>query len=120
MIRLTRDHSLVQALVDSGELDPAAARTSPLRNQITRAINMPGDPAPDVRIESLEPGDRLLLCTDGVTTMLEDDAIREILSHSADASEVCRSLVQAANDAGGLDNITALVIDYRRPAPVRG
>jgi protein phosphatase len=71
---------------------------------------MEGDPLPDVRLVKLRSGDRLLLCTDGLTAMLSDDQILSILASNRDADAACRQLVDAANEAGGKDNITVVLI----------
>jgi serine/threonine protein phosphatase PrpC len=118
--RLTRDHSIVQILVDSGEIGEADAPAHPARGQVTRYVGMPGEALPEVRLVGLRPADRLLLCCDGLTDMLSEAEINLLLRRKKSARAACRGLVDAANEAGGRDNITAIVIDRPgRKAPVR-
>jgi protein phosphatase len=109
-LQLTRDHSLVQLLVDNDEIRPEDAATHPAHGQITRYVGMEGDPLPDVRLVKLRSGDRLLLCTDGLTAMLSDHQILSILANNREADAACHQLVDAANEAGGKDNITVVLI----------
>jgi protein phosphatase len=109
---LTTDHTWVQDRVDSGELTPVEARAHPYANVLTRVLGLP-DPGPaDILIEEAVPGDTFLLCTDGLTGMLPDDALLEILSRPGRAATIAQSLVDAANAKGGLDNITVLVLRH--------
>ena len=112
LMRLTRDHSEVQRLVDQGMMTPYQARSSPNRHLITQYIGMdPGDkdfqPTLSKSAEVM-PGDRYLLCSDGLIDMVEDEAIRRFLCKARDASEAVDTLVQQALDNGGHDNVTAL------------
>ncbi len=109
---LTHDHSLVQALIDAGEITVEQAADHPARGRLTRHIGMEGDPLPEARRLELRAGDRLLLCTDGLTGMLDDPLLLLILNEQPDPEAACRALVDAANEAGGTDNITALVVSY--------
>ena len=108
--RLTRDHSLAQALVDAGAITDQQAADHPARGQLTRYIGMVGEALPDARRVTLRPDDRLLLCSDGLTAMLDDARIQAVLHGCPDPHHACRALVGAANDAGGTDNITVLVL----------
>jgi serine/threonine protein phosphatase PrpC len=110
--RLTRDHSLAQALADAGAITEQQAAGHPGRGQLTRHIGMAGEVWPDTCRIILRPADRLLLCSDGLTSMLDDARIREILNGCPDPDHACRTLIEAANDAGGTDNITVLVIAH--------
>lgn len=107
--RLTRDHTLVQAMVDAGTLSPEAAAAHPRRNYITRALGV------DERIEieftetSLQKGDRLLLCSDGLFNFVPEPRIRELMQ-SEPESFIPKRLIDAANDGGGGDNVSAVVI----------
>lgn len=111
LIPLTRDHSLMEDYIGRGLLTPAAARVHPNSHVLTRAIGID----PDVRVETrslpLEPDDTLLLCTDGLTKMLEDPQILEALEQGdRTPATVCRRLVDLANACGGHDNTTVVVI----------
>jgi serine/threonine protein phosphatase PrpC len=108
--RLTRDHSLAQALIDAGAITDQQATGHPARGQLTRHMGMVGEALPDACRVALQPDDRLLLCSDGLTGMLDDAWIQAILNRSPDPQHACHVLVEAANDAGGTDNITVLVI----------
>lgn len=112
---LTRDHSVVQELIDTGEITEAEAATHPERNRITASIGMPGDAAPDSRRVPLRKGDKLLLCSDGLANMVADPEIGQILGRRQCTEMVCQDLVDAANAAGGHDNITAVVVEVREP-----
>ena len=110
--QVTRDHSLVQEMVRIGELDETQARSHPDKNIITRAIGADKNLKIDVFEEQIEPGDKILLCTDGLTNMLEDTAIFEILNDARSGlSEKVEQLVRQANENGGTDNIT--VVEYQ-------
>lgn len=107
--QLTDDHSLVAEQVKAGLLTPEQARTSSHRNVITRALGIGEDVAPDVQELVLQPGDRLLLCSDGLTEMVLDRDIAKVLAKHPPAQAV-RKLIDAANASGGVDNITAVVV----------
>ncbi len=111
LARITTDHSLVQELVDAGELTEEEARSDPRRSMITRALGMDAEVEVDAYPVGLRRGDRVLLCSDGLTSMVDDDGIAVLLASEADPTEAARALVTAANDAGGLDNVTVIVID---------
>lgn len=115
LFRLTRDHTLVDEMVRRGELTAEEAARHRLRHIITNTV---GSDPKDVKVElhklSLEDGDRLLLCSDGLTEMLVDQAINEALAAETDPKPAGERLVDAANAAGGRDNVTVIVADYRR------
>jgi PPM family protein phosphatase len=109
--RLSRDHTYVQHLVDSGQLDPAGVGRHPWRNVVLRSLD--GDPVHDgVDLVPLavEPGDRLLLCSDGLTDLVPEDLIAELLAVD-DPQSAAAVLAQAALAAGGRDNVTCVVVD---------
>jgi serine/threonine protein phosphatase PrpC len=110
--RLTKDHSIVQLLIDTNEIDPADAASHPARGQLTRFVGMEGEPLPEVQAVTHEARDRLLLCSDGLTGQLSDAAVGEILLRNEEPPAACRELIDAANEAGGKDNITALVVEF--------
>jgi protein phosphatase len=109
--QLTEDHSLVEQLVREGQLTPEEAQVHPQRSIITRALGL--DPEVDVDSWELTPykGDRILLCSDGLTNEVSDDEIASTLRTVSDPDEAARQLVQAARDHGGSDNITCVVVD---------
>ncbi len=109
--QLTRDHSLMADMIEAGQLTEAEARVHPNRSVITRAIGSDPHMQPDIYELNVETGDRILLCSDGVTTMLEDPEIARIMGSSETAQECADSLVAGALDAGGYDNATAIVMD---------
>lgn len=111
LIQLTEDHSLVEELVRDGKLTPAEAQVHPQRSIITRALGM--EPAIEVDSWEIIPytGDRILLCSDGLTNELSDERIASTLRQLADPQEAARDLVRQARAAGGSDNITVVVVD---------
>ncbi len=111
---ITKDHSIIQIMIDMGQLTPENAATHPARSQITQFVGMESQVFPDVKYLELRPGDRILLCSDGLTGMVDDAGISEILSTHSDPEAACQMLIAAANNAGGKDNITAIVIDWNR------
>jgi protein phosphatase len=113
MAQLTRDHSVVSELVEKGRIEPEEVANHNARGQITRYIGMEEKARSHVRSFTLKKSDRLLLCTDGLTDMLDDAKIAAVLKAETDPQNACKSLVAAANKAGGHDNITTLVIDWR-------
>ena len=108
---LTRDHSVIRELLDAGRISREAARHHPQRNVVTRTLGRSDDAAPDLRTVAVQPGDRLLLCSDGLTGMLDDPEIEQVLVRFAEPMRCCRELVARSNDRGGLDNITVIVVD---------
>jgi protein phosphatase len=109
--QLTEDHTLVQRLVDDGRLTEDEAASHPQRNILTRALGVEGGLEVDQLTLDLQSGDRILLCSDGLSSMLSRDAIQEVLEGEPDTQGACERLVDAANRAGGEDNITVVLID---------
>lgn len=109
---LTDDHTWVNEQVVAGFLSEAQARDHPLKNVVTRALGGESEVIVDVREIELQVGDWLLLCSDGLTTMLDDRAIERLLvrSENETLTEACRSLVAEANGRGGLDNVTVVLV----------
>lgn len=109
--QVSHDHSLVQEMIDAGEIDERQARVHPDRHVITRAIGAVDDAAADFTLMPARGGTRLLLCSDGLTGELDDARIERILRGGASAAVTSARLVAAAVEAGGHDNVTAIVID---------
>jgi serine/threonine protein phosphatase PrpC len=107
--QLTGDHSMVAEQVLAGVITPEQARLSPYRHVITRALGMDLDVRADTILQSVQQGDTFLLCTDGLTEMVEDETIGGILSEAAPRDAV-QKLLAVANEHGGVDNITAVVV----------
>jgi protein phosphatase len=108
--QLTSDHTFVQTLIDEGRITEAEARVHPHRNLILKALDGMGEAEPDLFLVDLEPGDRLLLCSDGASGSLDDGRLADILSGGTpDYAAV--ELVRASLDAGSTDNVTCLVAD---------
>ncbi len=110
LTRLTSDHSWVEEQMRAGMLTEAAAREHPWRNIVTRALSGANDLQVDVAELELQPGDRLLLCSDGLSSVLKDDEIADIMAAKHDLQEGCDELVNRANAAGGPDNVTTLLL----------
>ena len=91
---------------------PEEAKNHPARGQLTRSIGMEAEVHPFVRSKGLKQKDRLLLCSDGLTGELDDKDIRTLLRKHQDTEAACKALVEAANAAGGHDNITIVVVDW--------
>ena len=111
LTQLTKDHSVVGILLQAGEITTEEAKTHPARGKITRFIGMEAEVYPDIRSVPLKKGDRLLLCSDGVTGMVPDAEIAALLSQNPEPKAACQALVAAANLAGGKDNITAVIVE---------
>lgn len=109
--QLTQDHSWVEEQVRAGAMTPAAARQHPWRNVVTRALSGGEDPEIDVVEITPKPGERYLLCSDGLFGVVPDEKIAEILADGfGNLEDICRRLIDAANAAGGPDNITAMIL----------
>jgi PPM family protein phosphatase len=107
----TEDHSIVALLLRHGEIAPEEMHNHPARGRLTRYIGMKEDVFPDVQTLSIQSGDRLLLCSDGLTGMVSGRQIEDLLRTNPEPNSACQALVEAANAAGGKDNITALVVN---------
>lgn len=108
---LTEDHSWVNEQVRAGRLTDTDARRHPWRNVVTRAITGGDDPSPDIQEIELVAGDRILICSDGLSSVVPNDQIHSLIKPGASPEAVSASLIDAANDAGGPDNITVVIID---------
>lgn len=109
--QITRDHSLVEEMIRLGELQRKDARSHPDRNVITRAIGVKVPVRIDFFDVKLEKGDQILLCSDGLTTMVEDDEILQIVKKSDSPKEAAKKLVNEANKNGGKDNISVIIAE---------
>ena len=108
--QLTSDHSLVGALVRAGQLSEEEARLHPQKNIITQSIGQHQPVEADIAIKTLEPGDYVLINSDGLTNMVSKEDIRDILSSEVPLENMAESLVRFANNAGGTDNITVALL----------
>lgn len=123
---LTEDHSMAQAMVRTGMISPEGARDHPARSRLLRYLGMDGEVTPDVCAVPLHQGDRLLLCSDGLTGMVDDHTIATLATAYEQPKEACQALYHAANAAGGYDNITVVIVDWvgaeraQATAPAKG
>lgn len=119
LLQLTKDHSYVQEQVDAGYLTPEQARTHPYSNVITRCVGANSDVIPDIYVGTVRPSDLFLLASDGLTGMLEDHELEQVLLDGDMPQHQVDALIDSANRHGGLDNITAIVvrIDSLEPPP---
>ena len=111
LAQLTIDHSLVAELVKNGGLSKAEASSHPQRNVLTRALGTKDELELEVNSVAIKPGDKFLLCSDGLTSTVNEKVIAELLAAATDPQEIAAELVTAANQSGGNDNITAIVIE---------
>ena len=118
--QLTKDHSYVQEQVDAGRLSAEDARTHPYANVITRCVGSSSDVVPDLYFGTLEPGDLLLMASDGLTGMLDDVDVHAIMYAGAPLEEMVDLLIAGANHRGGLDNITTILVRIEAVAPPTG
>jgi PPM family protein phosphatase len=109
--RLTRDHTMVQAMVDEGRLSEAEAAVHPRRSWLVRTLQEDTPAEPDLFLLEGRVGDRYLICSDGVTAVLDDPDIHEVLIAEDEPAEAVARLIELANEGGGPDNITCVVAD---------
>lgn len=114
MRRVTSDHNVAEILVEQGELTEEEADRHPARSRLTRFVGNKPPAIPETFIEKLRPGDRILLCSDGLHGMVKKSAMRRILRSSRSPSAVCSRLAQEANANGGADNISAVYVWIRK------
>jgi PPM family protein phosphatase len=119
LFRLTRDHTLVQALLDEGRITAEEAAGHPRRSWLVRTLQEATPVEPDLFSVDGRVGDRYLICSDGVTAVLDDEALREVLGEVTDRAAAVERLIELANEGGGPDNITCIVADLvdEEPAP---
>ncbi|HIW59512.1 MAG TPA: Stp1/IreP family PP2C-type Ser/Thr phosphatase [Candidatus Anaerobutyricum avicola] len=107
--QVTMDHSLVEELVRAGELDRAESRNHPQKNIITKAVGVTDDVSPDFFMLDIEEGQRILLCSDGLSNMVDDDRLEEIMAEQGEIRELAQKCVDEALFYGGLDNIAVVI-----------
>lgn len=112
ILQLTEDHSLVNELVKSGELTEEMAVNHPRKNILTRSVGMPGTVEVDVTFHDYLPEEYLMLCSDGLTNMVTDSDILKTIYSMRSLNGKVETLIQAANEAGGADNITVLLVHF--------
>lgn len=110
MRQITEDHSLVEAMVKTGKLDRKEAKQHPNKNIITKALGASTEVEPDFFEVDLEEGDTVLMCSDGLTNMLDDEDIVEIIRAHEDPQAAADALVKSANKNGGIDNISIILV----------
>lgn len=116
LAQITHDHSLLQEQIDSGLITAEQAAFSANKNLVTRAVGVEDTVLLETHLHDVLPGDTYLLCSDGLSDMLDDESIAQLLQSSDALSEVAAALVDAANDAGGKDNISVVLARVRGPA----
>lgn len=116
LVQITDDHSVVQEMVRAGIMTAEDAENHPESNVVTRAVGFGAEPVLDVWIINVEPEMRFLVCSDGLTREVSDSELERVLAVTADPAEAARMLVDAANEGGGRDNITVIVLDVDRAA----
>ncbi|MFE6359601.1 MerR family transcriptional regulator [Streptomyces sp. NPDC057806] len=111
LFRITHDHTVVQSLIDEGRLTPEEATAHPQRALLLKALSATATGPADLRLQDAAAGDRYLLCSDGLSTVVPDARIRDVLTAAPDPDAAVRSLIAAANEAGGPDNVSCVVAD---------
>lgn len=111
LVQITKDHSLVEELVRSGQLTKEEARNHPQKNLITKALGVDTAIEPDFFQVDLKIGDKILLCSDGLSNMVPDEEIEKILRRASDIKQTVNLFIEQANQEGGLDNIAVLVAE---------
>jgi serine/threonine protein phosphatase PrpC len=112
LVRLTTDHTIAQVLVDAGAITEDAGEVHPGRNKLTRYFGMKGPAHPDVMTVEVAPSDRLLMCSDGISGVLDQETLLEMLTAVGDPNALVTSLVREATRLKSKDNMTALVVDF--------
>lgn len=108
--QVSEDHSVVQQLVKAGAITADEAESHPYKNVITKCLGMQNKIEPDTLVFPLEEGDRFLMCSDGLSNMVTNEVILEEIKRSSDPEPTCQSLIDLANDGGGTDNITVVLL----------
>ncbi|WP_369169121.1 MerR family transcriptional regulator [Streptomyces sp. R28] len=111
LFRITHDHTVVQSMIDEGRLTAEEAASHPERMLLLKALSATAPATPDLRLQDTEPGDRYLLCSDGLSRVVPDARIRHLLASAPAPDAAVHALIDAANDAGGPDNVSCVVAD---------
>ena len=109
--QITRDHSLVEEMINLGEIDRRNARTHEKKNIITRAIGVDSEVVADFFEVEYSKGDIILMCSDGLSNMIEDEDMKMIINEGNDVSEIANKLIEVANNNGGKDNISVVLVE---------
>ncbi|MGW7519395.1 MerR family transcriptional regulator [Streptomyces sp. NPDC054796] len=117
LFQITHDHTLVQAMADEGRIGADEAASHPQRALLARALARDADSTPDLRLHEARPGDRYLLCSDGLSAVVPADEIRRVVTTVGDPGAAVRELVALARDSGGPDNVSCVVADVRERSP---
>jgi len=120
LVRLTRDHTLVQSLVDEGRITEQEAATHPRRSWLMRTLQDGSAAEPDLFVHDAVVGDRYLICSDGLTAVLDDEMVAEVLRSETDRDAAVARFLRLANAGGGPDNITCIVADFVDAPAVEG
>ncbi|WP_128428242.1 MerR family transcriptional regulator [Streptomyces cyaneus] len=111
LFRITHDHTVVQSMIDEGRLTAEEATSHPQRMLLLKALSSTAPAVPDLRLQDTEPGDRYLLCSDGLSRVVPDARIRHLLTSAPAPDTAVHALIDAANEAGGPDNVSCVVAD---------
>ncbi|WP_217246914.1 MerR family transcriptional regulator [Streptomyces sp. AC602_WCS936] len=111
LFQITHDHTLVQSMVDEGRIGPEEAASHPQRSLLIRALGQGADATPDIRLHDARQGDRYLLCSDGLSTVVPTEEVRRVLSDVSEPEQAVRELIALANGSGGPDNVSCVVAD---------
>jgi protein phosphatase len=111
LFQITHDHTMVQSMVDEGRLSPEEAASHPQRSLLVRALGQGADSTPDMRLHDAQRGDRYLLCSDGLSTIVPTQDIRRVLAGFSEPEQAIRELIALANGSGGPDNVSCVVAD---------
>ncbi|MEU6577439.1 MerR family transcriptional regulator [Streptomyces sp. NPDC046805] len=111
LFRITHDHTVVQSMIDEGRLTPEEAAAHPQRALLLKSLGGEAPAAPDLKLQEARPGDRYLLCSDGLSGVVPDERIERLLSAAPAPDDAVRTLVDEANGAGGPDNVSCVVAD---------
>ncbi|MFF2330099.1 MULTISPECIES: MerR family transcriptional regulator [unclassified Streptomyces] len=111
LFQITHDHTVVQSMVDEGRISQEEAVTHPQRSLLVRALGQGADTAPDIRLHDAQRGDRYLLCSDGLSTVVPTEEIHRVLSETGEPEQAVRALIALANGSGGPDNVSCVIAD---------